>query len=110
MKVHQNKVPPIRSIWICIFKHIGFSDWRTLQNKKVPVSVHYFSSSRCMPVFSLVGKVVLLICIKSAFLKYWLASIMVKCTSSFCRGFDCQTSTFSKANYQIDIDSFCQSR
>ena len=33
-------------------------------NKKVPISGHYFSSSRCMPI--LVGKVVLLVCIKSA--------------------------------------------
>ena len=38
----------------------------TLNNKKVPISVHYFSSSRCMPIYILVGKVVLLVCIKSA--------------------------------------------
>ena len=34
-------------------------------NKKVPISVHYFSSSRFMPIFILVGKVVLSVCIKS---------------------------------------------
>ena len=35
-------------------------------NKTVPISVHYFSSSRCMPIFISVGKVVLLVCIKSS--------------------------------------------
>ena len=35
-------------------------------NKKVPISVHYFSSSSSMPIFILVEKVVLLVCIKSA--------------------------------------------
>ena len=35
-------------------------------NKKVSISVHYFSPSRCMLIFNLVGKLVLLICIKSA--------------------------------------------
>ena len=35
-------------------------------NKKVPISVHYFSSSRSMPIFILVEKAVLLVYIKSA--------------------------------------------
>ena len=35
-------------------------------NKKVPISVHYFSSSSSMPIFVSVEKVVLLVCIKSA--------------------------------------------
>ena len=34
-------------------------------NKMVSISVYYFSVSRCMPIFILVGKVVLLVCIKS---------------------------------------------
>ena len=32
----------------------------------MPISAHYFSSSRCLPIFILVGKVVLLVCIRSA--------------------------------------------
>ena len=35
-------------------------------NKEVPISAHYFSYKRCMLVFILVGKGVLLVCIKSA--------------------------------------------
>ena len=35
-------------------------------NKKVPISAHYFSSSIYMPIFILVGKVALLLCKKSA--------------------------------------------
>ena len=32
----------------------------------MPISVHYFSSSRSMPIFIKVAKVVLLVCMKSA--------------------------------------------
>ena len=35
-------------------------------DKKVPISVHYCSSLRCMPILNLVGKVVFLVCVKSA--------------------------------------------
>ena len=35
-------------------------------NKKVPISVHFFTSSRCMIIVILVGKVILLVQIKSA--------------------------------------------
>ena len=52
----------------------------------MPISVHYFSSSRSMPVFILVGKVVLLICIKSALIMSLPTRTINKTSlNSFCR-------------------------
>ena len=56
---------PISPIQICIFKHIGFSDRRTLI-AKVMISMYYFSSLRRMLSFILVRKLVLVLCIKSS--------------------------------------------
>ena len=56
---------PISPIQICIFKHIGFSDRRTLI-AKVMISMYYFSSLRRMLSFILVIKLVLVLCIKSS--------------------------------------------
>ena len=47
-------------------------------NKKVPISVHYFSSSRSMPNFISVEKVVLLVCIKSALICHLLLEQQIK--------------------------------
>ena len=52
--------------------------WEPSDNKKVPISVHYFRSSRCMQFFLSVGKVVLLEGIKSALIMSFSAQIINK--------------------------------
>ena len=47
------------------------------KNKKVPISVPYFSSSRRMAIFILVGKAVLLVCIKCALIMPFPARIII---------------------------------
>ena len=49
-----------------------------LSVKQVPISMHYFSSSRCMPIFISVGRVVLLVCTKSALIMPFPAQTMNK--------------------------------
>ena len=73
MKVHQN------SVFVNLFHTILHFQtyWLFLigehsNDKKVPLSVHYFSSSGCIPIFILVGKVVFLVCIQSALIAVFL--------------------------------------
>ena len=57
MKMHQNSVFADSFCTSLQLQNIGFFVGEHSDNKKVPISVLYFSSSRCMPIFSLVGKV-----------------------------------------------------
>ena len=52
-------------------------------SKKVMISMHCFSSSRCMPSFILVRKLVLLVCIKSALIMSFPAPTINKTPLNF---------------------------
>ena len=84
MKVHQNSVfanfVPCKSAFSNI---LVFLIREHSNNKMVPISVHYFSSSKCMPIFILVGKMVLLVCIKSALIISFLARTINKTSLNF---------------------------
>ena len=68
MKVHYNSAFHQFVLYKSVFSKIlgFFLIGEHSNNKKVLISLHYFSSSRYMPIFIFVGKVVLLVCIKSA--------------------------------------------
>ena len=62
---------------------IAFSPIRSIQI--IFISVHYFSSSKCMPILILVGKVVLLLCIKFALIMLFHVWTINKTPRNFLR-------------------------
>ena len=73
MKVLKIAFSPIRSDKFAFSKISVFLTGEHTNNTEVPISMHYFGSSRFMPIFILVGKVVLLVCIKSTLIMSFLA-------------------------------------
>ena len=66
-------------LYISAFLNISvFLIRERFNNKKVPISGPYFSSSRFIPIFILVGKAVLLVCIKSALIMSFSAQKIIK--------------------------------
>ena len=66
MKVDENSVFANSFCTNLRFQTLIFLTGELSDNKNAPIPVHYFSSSRFMPIFISVGKVFLLVCIKSA--------------------------------------------
>ena len=66
MKKHRNSVFANSFYTNLNFQTVVSLTGEHSDSKKVIISMHYFSSSRCMPIFILVRQLVLLACINSA--------------------------------------------